>query len=53
MGKNNKQIITDALNNALYLISEEYQSLLDDDLKQNYNKVIEELNNSLQLLKRA
>lgn len=46
----NKEIIENALNNALYLISEEYQSLMDEDLKENYESVIDDINNALKEL---
>ena len=51
MNENEKKIILDALENANYLISEEYQSLLDEDLKQKYDVAIQKLNTASQILK--
>lgn len=49
----NKEIVENALNNALYLISEEYQALMDEDLKEDYESVIEDINNALKELEKS
>ena len=51
MNENNQQIILSAVENANYLISEEYQSLQDENLRQKYVSVIQELKTATQLLK--
>jgi hypothetical protein len=43
----NKTIILSALKEAIYLISDEYQSVVDEDLQEKYSEVIEKLNNAI------
>ena len=48
---NNKKFITDALKEALFLISEEYQTLQNEELRQNYDGVIEKLKKAIEQTK--
>lgn len=41
-----------ALNESLSLIFEEYESLLDDDLRQKYDDVIEQLQHAIKLMEK-
>jgi len=45
------QSITDALEEARSLISEEYQALINDDLKERYEYVLEKLREAIGYLK--
>lgn len=36
-------MIIEAFEEAIHLISEEYQSVIDDDLRQNYDRVLKKL----------
>lgn len=51
MKKEKLNIIKDALEESEYLISEEYQSLIDDDLKERYDTVLAKLENALKQIK--
>ncbi len=51
MIKRKYEPIERAIKNASYLISEEYESLQDDDLKERYDKVLTELKEAIEWLK--
>lgn len=48
----NKKIIKDALESSLRLVSEEYQSVVWQDLKEHYEMVIEEIETALEEFKK-
>jgi hypothetical protein len=52
VGEKEIKIIKTALENAQHLITEEYQSLCDDDLKEEYERVEKNLEEALGLLKK-
>jgi hypothetical protein len=47
----NKHLILSALEDALYLITEEYQSVNHIDLKEKYNEVIDKINEAIFVIK--
>ena len=49
MRKEDLAVIEDALNSALHLISNEMQCVIDDELSNEYQQVIDQLDNALQL----
>jgi len=51
MNNKKSQLITDALKEALYLISEEYQTLQDEEWKQKYDEVIKKLKAAIEQAK--
>tara|TARA_B100000315_G_C14565067_1_gene582509 strand:- start:2010 stop:2177 length:168 start_codon:yes stop_codon:yes gene_type:complete len=51
MNKNEINIITNTLKDALYLISDEYESLIDAELKDKYVEVMAKIENAVELLK--
>lgn len=52
MSKNEINTIINALKDALYLISDEYESLIDAELKDKYVDVMAKIENAVELLKR-
>lgn len=48
MNNKKSQLIIDALKEALYLISEEYQTVQDEELKQQYDNVIKKLKEAIE-----
>ena len=51
LNTNEIEIILNALGNARSLISGEYESLQDEDLKLEYDQVLEQIDNALNTLK--
>ncbi len=45
--KDKPQLVINALEEALSLISEEYETLQDEELRQKYDNVIEKLQNAI------
>ena len=45
-------IIHEALNEASYLISNEIQCVIDEDLYSEYNRVLEKIDSALQIIKK-
>ena len=51
MNNEKPQLIVNALEEALSLISEEYETLQDEELRQKYDSVIEKLQNAIKQAK--
>ena len=46
------KIIIDALEEAQFLISDEYQSVQDDELRQKYDSVLDKIQKAINILKK-
>jgi len=47
MGRKDKPIILKALEEARWLISDEYSAVIDEDIKQKYEAVLEKIDEAL------